>query len=67
MTTSPLDETVIGFYIRKLIAVTHAIDYCIKHNILRDFFQKERKAITMVSLYEYDQAGHMELVREETL
>ncbi len=48
-------------------AVAHAIDYCIKHNILRDFFQKERKAITMVSLYEYDQAGHMELIREEAL
>ena len=56
-----------GFYIRKLKAVAHAIDYCIKHNILRDFFQKERKAITMVSLYEYDQAGHMELIREEAL
>ena len=48
-------------------AVAHAIDYCIKHNILRNFFIKERKAITMVSLYEYDQAGHMELIREEAL
>ena len=48
-------------------AVAHAIDYCIKHNMLRDFFVKERKAITMVSLYEYDQAGHMELIREEAL
>ena len=48
-------------------AVAHAIDYCINHNILCDFFQKERKAITMVSLYEHDQAGHMELIREEAL
>ncbi len=46
-------------------AVTQAIDYCISHNILRDFFLKERKAITMVSLYEYDRAGHMALVKEE--
>ena len=46
-------------------AVTQAIDYCISHNILRDFFLKERKAITLVSLYEYDRAGHMALVKEE--
>ncbi len=46
-------------------AVANAINYCIKHDILRDFFLKERKAITMVSLFEYDQAGHMELIRDE--
>ena len=48
-------------------AVANAIDYCIKHDILREFFLKERKAITMVSLFEYDQAGHMELIKEEAL
>ena len=48
-------------------AVANAINYCIKHDILRDFFLKERKAIAMVSLFEYDQAGHMELIKEEAL
>ena len=49
-----------------LKAVTRAIDYCIDNNILSDFFLKERKAITMVSLYEYDQASHMKLIKEES-
>lgn len=55
-------------YSRKLskkAAVEHAIDYCIENDILKDFFLKERRAITMFSLYEYDYEGHMNLVREE--
>ena len=48
-------------------AVSLAIDHCINNNILPDFFLKERKAITMVSLYEYDQANHMKLIKEEAL
>ncbi|MBE5827292.1 MAG: hypothetical protein E7307_11715 [Butyrivibrio sp.] len=46
-------------------AVTSAIDYCIAHDILRDFLLKERKAVAMYSLYEYNQAGHMKAVRKE--
>ena len=46
-------------------AVTSAIDYCIAHDILRDFLLKERKAVAMYSLYEYNQAGHMKVVRDE--
>jgi hypothetical protein len=46
-------------------AVANAIDYCISHDILRDFLTKERKAVTMYSLYEYNQAGHMKVIQEE--
>ncbi len=46
-------------------AVSSAIDYCISHDILKDFLIRERKAVTMYSLYEYNQAGHMKVVREE--
>lgn len=49
----------------KKAAVEHAIDYCIENDILKDFFLKERRAITMFSLYEYDYEGHMNLIREE--
>lgn len=55
-------------YPRKLskkAAVEHAIDYCIENVILKDFFLKERRAINMFSLYEYDYEGHMNLIREE--
>ena len=40
-------------------AVPAAIDYCIENNILKDFFVKQRKAITMFSLYEYDYKSHL--------
>ncbi len=46
-------------------AVASAIDYCIAHDILRDFLIRERKAVTMYSLYEYNKAGHMKVIREE--
>ncbi len=46
-------------------AVVSAIDYCIAHDILKDFLLKERKAVVMYSLYEYNQAGHMKVVKEE--
>jgi hypothetical protein len=49
----------------KKAAVEHTIDYCIENDILKDFFLKERRAITMFSLYEYDYEGHMNLIREE--
>ncbi len=45
-------------------AIPKAIDYCIEHNILRDFLIKERKTIIMYSLFEYDQAEHMKDIAE---
>ena len=45
-------------------AIPKAIDYCIEHDILRDFLIKERKTIIMYSLFEYDQAEHMKDVAE---
>ncbi len=41
------------------------MDYCIDHDILKDFFTKERKIIYMYSLFEYNQKGHMKVIREE--
>ena len=49
------------------IAVRMAIDFCIDHDILKDFFIKERKAVYMYSLFEYNKKGHMRVVREEAL
>ncbi|WP_051151058.1 hypothetical protein [Butyrivibrio sp. VCB2006] len=47
-------------------AVQRAIDYCIDHDILKDFLIKERKAVIMYSLYEYNKAGHMKAIKEES-
>ncbi len=47
-------------------AVSRAIDYCIANDILKDFLMQERKAVTMYSLYEYNQAGHMKVIKEES-
>ncbi len=46
-------------------AVPLAIDYCISHDVLKDFLIRERKAVTMYSLYEYNKAGHMKVIKEE--
>ncbi|SFB82251.1 hypothetical protein [Butyrivibrio sp. YAB3001] len=46
-------------------AVSKAIDYCIANDILKDFLIRERKAVTMYSLYEYNKAGHMKVLKEE--
>ena len=48
-------------------AVDDAIDYCIKHDILKDFLEKERRAIIMYSLFEYNFKSHMNSIREEAL
>ena len=47
------------------VAINMAIDHCIEHDILKDFFIRERKAVFMYSLYEYNQDGHMQVVRQE--
>ena len=46
-------------------AVPLAIDYCISHDVLKDFLIRERKAVTMYSLYEYNKSGHMKVIKEE--
>lgn len=46
-------------------AIRMAMDYCIGQDILKDFFTKERKIIYMYSLFEYNQKGHMKVIREE--
>lgn len=46
-------------------AVTEAIDECIKENILSDFFTQHRDEVIDVSIFEYDEEGHMDVIREE--
>ncbi len=48
-------------------AIPKAIDYCISNDILKDFLIRERKAVTMYSLYEYNQTSHLKTIREEAL
>ena len=47
-------------------AVKQAIDYCIENDILKDFLLKERKAVYMYSLSEYNQTAHLKAVKEES-
>lgn len=47
------------------IAVNEAIDECIQENVLSDFFRKNRNEVVGVSIYEYDEEGHMEVLKEE--
>ena len=46
-------------------AVPKAVDYCIEHDILKEFLLRERKAVIMYSLYEYDKAGHMKVIARD--
>ena len=47
-------------------AVIRAIDYCIENDVLKDFLLKERKAVYMYSLSEYNQTAHLKAVRQES-
>ena len=47
-------------------AVISAIDYCIANDVLKDFLLKERKAVYMYSLSEYNQTAHLKAVRQES-
>lgn len=47
------------------IAVNEAIDECIQENVLSDFFRKNRSEVVGVCIYEYDEEGHMEVLKEE--
>ena len=46
-------------------AVTEAVDECIAENVLSDFFKNHREEVITVSIYEYDEEGHLEIVKEE--
>ena len=46
-------------------AVTEAVDECIKEDVLSEFFIENREEVIAVSVFEYDEEGHMDIVREE--
>lgn len=50
-------------------AVTHAVNDCIKENILAEFLKKNKAEVVSMSLFEYDEKKHertmMEIGREE--
>ncbi len=46
-------------------AVTEAVDECIKENILSDFLMEHRDEVVNVSIYEYDEEGHMKVLKAE--
>ena len=46
-------------------AVDRAIDECIKEDILREFFEKNRAEAKSMSIYEYDEEKHIRLERED--
>ena len=47
-------------------AVNKAIDWCIKNDILKDFFLKYRKEAVSVSVLEYSAERHMQAIRDES-
>ena len=46
-------------------AVTETVDECIAENVLSEFFRNHREEVIAVSIYEYDEEGHLEIVKEE--
>ncbi len=46
-------------------AVIEAVDECIKDGVLSDFFVKHRNEVIDVSIFEYDEEGVMNVMREE--
>ena len=46
-------------------AVEEAIEYCIRHNILKDFLLKQRAEVVKMSIFEYDEEREMELIRRD--
>ncbi len=47
-------------------AVEKAVDECIAEGILVDFFRKNKAVVKKMSIYEFDQKGYMQVVREES-
>ena len=46
-------------------AVTEAVDECIAENVLSEFFRNHREEVITVSIYEYDEEGHLEVVKKK--
>ena len=46
-------------------AVKEAVDECINENVLSEFFIKHRDEVIDVSVFEYDEKGVMDIMREE--
>ena len=53
--TQPLEE-----------AVRHAVDHCIKHNVLKDFLLANKAEVVRMTLYEYDEELHKQTIRKES-
>lgn len=47
-------------------AVGHAVDHCIKHNILKDFLLANKAEVVRMTLYEYDEELHKQTIRKES-
>ena len=46
-------------------AVEEAIEYCIRHNILKEFLSKQKAEVIKMSIFEYDEEREMELIRRD--
>ena len=46
-------------------AVEEAIEYCIRHDILKNFLLKQRAEVVKMSIFEYDEEREMELIRRD--
>ena len=46
-------------------AVKKSVDECIKENILKEFFVKNKAEVISMTIFEYDEEEHMRLEREE--
>lgn len=47
------------------VAVNKAVDDCIREGILAEFLKAQRAEVIAMSIFEYDQEKHMQLVKEE--
>ena len=46
-------------------AVEEAIEYCIRHNILKEFLSKQKAEVIKMSIFEYDEEREIELIRRD--
>ncbi len=46
-------------------AVEEAIEYCIRHNILKEFLSKQKAEVIKMSIFEYDEEREMKLIRRD--
>ena len=46
-------------------AVEAAIEYCIRHNILKEFLSKQKAEVIKMSIFEYDEEREIELIRRD--